>query len=483
MAQGFPGLWSGWQAAGQAGDERRANEARMASQAARDQMEQVKLMAEQVAAVQKDAVTTLQTAVQAAMEQAAATGQPVNWEGLTKLRQTLVDGVLPTVQQAQEAGIPTANATLFLQQVDNAYRQTSPGAKSTLAANKAYETAAAQASGTVAPNVQAGRATMAGMEQKAKQDVQYSPEATAAKARREQAVSAARARGTATVPSLPQGMVLGADGAAQFVPGFLEGVKEKAGMESPPDQKPYVAVNAETQEMIAARFDPATGQFLTGDGRPLPAGFLPVSVPGVQAANVGDAASMTPRAKGELETQLIALDDQIATASNVLTKFDPKALELPGRIETALLGGADYLGLNLTPDQEKTLKDRTAFLQDSYTQLNETIKAITGAAMTNAEAERIRKQMPDPEKMGPVKFQEAARGVLKKLKLAQMRKRWMLKNGMAADFGAEGFTPQISIDNFERTYRTRIEEVMGERSVTAPEAKRMVDEEWFGAPQ
>ena len=224
MAQGFPGLWSGWQAAGQAGDERRANEARMASQAARDQMEQAKLMAEQVAAVQKDAVTTLQTAVQAAMEQAAATGQPVNWDSLTKLRQTLVEGVLPAVQQAQQAGIPTANANLFLQQIDNAYRQTSPGAKSTLAANKAYETAAAQASGAVAPNVQAGRANMAGMEQQAKQDVMYSPGATAAKASQGAAVAAASKAAEARIPSLPQGMVLGADGAAQFVPGFLEGI-------------------------------------------------------------------------------------------------------------------------------------------------------------------------------------------------------------------------------------------------------------------
>lgn len=191
MAQ-FPTALGGFNAGMAAGAERNANQAQIQSQMARDEMEQTKLMAEQVAKVQQDAVATVQTAVQAAMEQAAATGQPVNWESLTRLRQTLVEGVLPTVQQAQQAGIPTANANIFLQNIDNAYRQTSPGAKSTIAANKAYETALAQNSAAVAPNVTAGKAFAAGEVERAKIGVQTSPEATAAKAW--QATAVARAK-------------------------------------------------------------------------------------------------------------------------------------------------------------------------------------------------------------------------------------------------------------------------------------------------
>ena len=50
----------------------------------------------------------------------------------------------------------------------------------------------------------------------------------------------------------------------------------------------------------------------------------------------------------------------------------------------------------LSPDQKEQLADFTQYRQDAYTNLNNYIKSITGAAMSIQEAQRITKGMPSP---------------------------------------------------------------------------------------
>jgi len=54
----------------------------------------------------------------------------------------------------------------------------------------------------------------------------------------------------------------------------------------------------------------------------------------------------------------------------------------------------EKLGVSLSPREKQDLTNYSAYKRNSINTLNEYIKSITGAAMTDAEAERLLKGLP-----------------------------------------------------------------------------------------
>ncbi len=65
---------------------------------------------------------------------------------------------------------------------------------------------------------------------------------------------------------------------------------------------------------------------------------------------------------------------------------------------------ANKLGLPVSDEQKARLTEFSRFRQDAYDNMNRYIKEITGAAMSETEANRLRKAMPDPENDSPAAF-------------------------------------------------------------------------------
>ena len=77
---------------------------------------------------------------------------------------------------------------------------------------------------------------------------------------------------------------------------------------------------------------------------------------------------------------------------------------------------------------------------DAWTQVNETIKAITGAQMSEPEAKRIMNQLPDPRDAdffkisSPTEYKAKLERALQEAKLAVARQQYFLKNGLEPVF-------------------------------------------------
>lgn len=457
-------------------EEVNANRATLQAEQARMEAERLKQLTADMGKMQEQAVTAITDMVKAAQEQAAVAGQPVDWSKVTQAAYALANPIQDTLLQAQQRGLPV-NPQVFGQMVQNAVQQTSPYAKSTLAASKAYDTAAAQASGAVAPNVTAGKAFAAGEAQAAKQDVMYSPEATAAKAGQEATVAASRKIGEASVPSLPQGMYRTPEGAVAFAPGYLEGAREAAEAGRVPKYDPYVAINQETGEMIGqVTFDPAKGIFVTREGEQLPPGFLPMQPPRVQGATPSEAGGVGRVTQNRLEDQIVTAVGARDRLAKIRDGFDPEILTLIERFKTTGMKWGAFLG-TLSEEQRAEYTKRAGGLSDVAKNHNLVVNELSGAAVTVQEAKRLAMQEPTAND-DPVAFKAKLDARLEDVNAAVARSRWMLKNGVQFDFGDEKARPPISIEGFKAEVKARARELANETGMSADEAVMQARKEY-----
>ncbi len=78
-------------------------------------------------------------------------------------------------------------------------------------------------------------------------------------------------------------------------------------------------------------------------------------------------------------------------------EFKPEFLQLGGRVKNFALRAADIAGLELPEDVKQSLQEFTKFKQITSTNLNAYIKAITGAQMSEPEAQRLKQDVPSFE--------------------------------------------------------------------------------------
>ena len=153
--------------------------------------------------------------------------------------------------------------------------------------------------------------------------------------------------------------------------------------------------------------------------------------------DVGFGLSSTDYSKRVLKA--FDATESINKLENVKQSFDENFLRIGGKVDLAIAKGADWG--NFATDKQKDLIRRVSEWQlDAWTQVNETIKAITGAQMSEPEAKRIMKQLPDPREAeffkisSPTQYKAKLERALQEAKLAVARQQYFLKNGLEPIF-------------------------------------------------
>lgn len=149
---------------------------------------------------------------------------------------------------------------------------------------------------------------------------------------------------------------------------------------------------------------------------------------------MGGAPKLMERGtRKDLEANLLAAREGIARLDAIGESFRPEYLTYPeqmGNLWTKFKEKAGgYLG-DVSEDERRQLADYSAFRRDAYDNINRYIKEITGAQMSEAEANRLRKGVPDPERDSPTEFASKWASVQKSLRLAAARYVYALKNGL-----------------------------------------------------
>ena len=199
--------------------------------------------------------------------------------------------------------------------------------------------------------------------------------------------------------------------------------------------------------------------------------------PIVQIGGSGQSASLGTKARNEVETDMVAMTAAMQRLDRIAESYRPEFNQYLPRINMAWDAIKSKAGVGLNPTESRDLQEFSKFRQSALENINLTIKEVTGAAMTDGEAKRIRATLPDPGQKvldgdSPEEFQAKLNGAIGKTKMAYARLAYIRKNGLPLDgFGG------ISLDDMGGIVDQRgmaIEEQLRGAGLEGPELDRAV---------
>lgn len=164
-------------------------------------------------------------------------------------------------------------------------------------------------------------------------------------------------------------------------------------------------------------------------------------VPGMgDAAKIGlDAYNQGRLGKegmNEIDKKSINSSEQQARLLTIKGLFKPEYQQFDTKFGMGWRALVDKIGMGakLAPEDQKMLEGYTAYRAEAYDNLNQYVKEITGAAMTNAEAERIMKAIPNPGENwwdgdGPTQFKGKLDQAIRKTQMAIARYEYAKRAG------------------------------------------------------
>jgi len=141
--------------------------------------------------------------------------------------------------------------------------------------------------------------------------------------------------------------------------------------------------------------------------------------------------------KNSLQQSLIDSGNQLDLLQSMGRTFDPDFLTYQGQTKQFFRRVGDKFNL-LSDGQKEELVRFTAFKRNSLNGLNRYIKLITGAQMSEAEADRLRKAYPDVENASPSEFVAAYTEVVKEV-MAYRRRAQAALRGEGLDLLPDDF--------------------------------------------
>lgn len=149
--------------------------------------------------------------------------------------------------------------------------------------------------------------------------------------------------------------------------------------------------------------------------------------------NVDGNMGLTKAEQNRVQEMVVDTDKGIARLRNVRESFDPSFLELPTQAWMSFLRFGNKMGIPLSATQKEALENYSTFRYDAFDNMNRYIKEITGAAMGEVEAGRLRKAIPDPENDAPVEFKAKMDRSMTVLERAGNLFKDLLKRGISVE--------------------------------------------------
>ena len=111
---------------------------------------------------------------------------------------------------------------------------------------------------------------------------------------------------------------------------------------------------------------------------------------------VSTGADMTKKTQGAIESKLLGGQEQLKRMEIIQRGFKPEYQELGTRLARAWTGLKAWTGMDVSEDEKVKLAEFKGFQRKSIENINLYIKELTGAQMSEKEADRLRLAQPDP---------------------------------------------------------------------------------------
>lgn len=135
--------------------------------------------------------------------------------------------------------------------------------------------------------------------------------------------------------------------------------------------------------------------------RPYERGGIVVGVdangnPIVKIGESGDMSGLTNTVKSGVQEKQFNAERAISRLESIRESFRPEFLTFGSKAERAALSVQAKAGLPLSDSQTKTLQDFAEFRVAAFNNMNTLLNELSGAAISPAEAERLKEELPDP---------------------------------------------------------------------------------------
>lgn len=156
--------------------------------------------------------------------------------------------------------------------------------------------------------------------------------------------------------------------------------------------------------------------------------------------------------KTDIEGRLIGAREGLSRLRDIQARFKPEYQQILPRLGTAWTGLRARLGDgSIPPEDVRTLTEFSDYKRTALSNINQHIKDLTGAAMSEAEAGRIRRSVPDPGEgiLGgddPITFKANMDSVMRDLEKATARYDHYLNRGLSSPAQIERIAPLDSMD-------------------------------------
>lgn len=161
------------------------------------------------------------------------------------------------------------------------------------------------------------------------------------------------------------------------------------------------------------------------------------SVEIIQGPGAG-TEGLTNKTRNDLQATTVQAREGLARLRAIKTQFRPEYQQLGPRWANLATAWKDKAGMSVGKADAENLRKFSQFKADALNNINLYIKEITGAAMSNAEAERIQKGVPNPgsgliDGDSPVEFASKLDGTTRRLSEVNARAMYALKHGLTTD--------------------------------------------------
>lgn len=154
----------------------------------------------------------------------------------------------------------------------------------------------------------------------------------------------------------------------------------------------------------------------------------------IDAASGSDPTTISKSTRGKIDDKEFAASESLARLTDINSKFDPRFLTIESQLTNygvSWLDSFDSIRKSLPPEALAELERFTKFKQSAQENINLYIKEITGAQMSEAEAKRLSKATPDPNKDSPTEFKAKLDNSIVTGKRATARLRYLRSKGFA----------------------------------------------------
>ena len=155
----------------------------------------------------------------------------------------------------------------------------------------------------------------------------------------------------------------------------------------PPEAQTGILYNDDPQQAFSKYLLQRNGIEIESDGK----GGFRMRIGG--AAGGGD---LTRRVRGKIQEKQFDAGEGLARLADIKRLWKPKYQQVKTRFGAWLTGWKAKLNRDISPEDRRALSDFAASKQSAIKNINLYIKEITGAQMSEKEADRLRKGIPDP---------------------------------------------------------------------------------------